>query len=101
MTNERQAIDEYRSEAPGLRYFAFNRAVETTPAPADLTPEKLNAAIDVIQNRLRADLQECLCCENPPAVDVPGRAAIEDTLRQAKERELGDVASDPFEMEAE
>jgi len=42
----------------------------------------------------------CLCCENPPAVEVPGRAAIEETIRQAKARELGDAASDPFEMEA-
>ena len=60
MSDERQAIDEYRSEVPPT----------------------------------------CLCCENPPSVDVPGLAAIEETLRQAKARELGDAASDPFEMEA-
>lgn len=44
---------------------------------------------------------DCLCCENPPSVEVPGIAAIEATLRQSKARELGDAASDPFEMEAE
>jgi hypothetical protein len=43
----------------------------------------------------------CLCCENPQDVDIPGRAAIEETIRQAKARELGDAASDPFEMEKE
>jgi hypothetical protein len=42
---------------------------------------------------------DCLCCENPPSIDIPGRAAIEETIRQAKVRELGDAASDPFEME--
>ena len=55
--------------------------------------------VDIFQLGLRRD--SCLCCENPPAVDVPGRAAIEETIRQAKARELGYKASDPFEMEAE
>jgi hypothetical protein len=43
----------------------------------------------------------CLCCENPPAEDAPGRAAIEETIRQAKDRGLGDAASDPFEIESD
>ena len=71
---------------------------------------KGNLAIFHFQSMLRGmeiervafdQLDPCLCCENPPAVDVPGRAAIEETIRQAKARELGDAASDPFEMEAE
>lgn len=48
-----------------------------------------------------ANPDPCLCCENPTDTDVPGRAAIEETIRQAKARGLGDAASDPFEMEGE
>lgn len=55
--------------------------------------------LDEHQPRMSDEQIFCLCHEFPPAVAVPGRAAIEATLRQAKARELGDAASDPFEME--
>jgi hypothetical protein len=51
------------------------------------------------QQKLQSKDANCLCCPNPPSVEYPGLAAIEATIRQAKARELGDAASDPFEME--
>ncbi len=43
----------------------------------------------------------CLCCENPPLIDAPGKPAVEATLKRAAERQVSDQATDPYEMEAE